>query len=183
MTKFESRARRRSISALLCALSGISLCCVFLLAQSPFAIKEENPAARLEESGTQSRLEIPYSGDRLVLFSDRQAIAGGSIYRATGNVLITFLDMIITCNEAEYDEETLRLSTRGKTGFRQSKISLTGSALELDSDSQTVTVHDASGYYYDTLGRSDREFFLTGGMVKKFKSDVFQIHWGTEKKD
>ena len=183
MTQMGYRIRRHLISVLLFALSGMVLCYMPVFAQSMSAIKAENPADGSEESRAQSRLEIPYGGNKLVLLSDRQAIVGESIYRATGNVLITFLDMVISCDEAEYDKETLRLSTRGKTSFRQPKISLTGSALELDTDSKTVTIRDASGYLYDTLGRSDREFFLTGGMVKRIESDMFQIHWGTEKKN
>jgi hypothetical protein len=134
-----------------------------------------------KEPRIQTRLEIPYGENKLVLVSDRRVRAGGTLYRAAGNVVITFLDMRITCNEAEYDAKTLRVSTRGQTGFRRERVSLTSSGVEFDPGTKTVTLRDASGYFYDTAGRSDREFFLTGGTVQSLQSDKLQIYWGAEK--
>ncbi|MBN2243860.1 MAG: hypothetical protein JW793_14335 [Acidobacteria bacterium] len=136
-----------------------------------------HPAESPEEPGTQIRVELYYGEDKLVLVSDRQERAGGTLYRAAGNVVITFLDMRVTCDEAEYDGFTLRVSTRGETGFRGKRVSLTSSGVEFDPDAKTVILHDVSGYFYETSGRSDREFFLTGGMVQSIKSDRFQIDW------
>jgi len=143
----------------------------------------EHPDVGSRDPKTRFRREILYGGNKLVLISDRQEKAGKTLYRATGNVAITYLDMIITCDEAEYDEETLRVSTSGSTWFRREKVSLTSSRVEFNPDTRTIILYDASGYFYDTLGRSDREFFLTGGMVQNFKAEKLQIYWGTKKKD
>jgi lipopolysaccharide assembly outer membrane protein LptD (OstA) len=167
--------KANSIAVLLCALSAPALDFAPAFAQSPLVIE---PAGSSPE---QVRMEIPFSGNKLVMVSDTQETSEENRYRAVGNVDITFLDMRITCNEAEYDRKTLQVSTRGKTRFRRPKISVTGSAVELDSDSKTVTIHNASGYFYDTEGRSDREFFLTGGMSQKIKAEELHIYWGGER--
>jgi hypothetical protein len=141
------------------------------------------PADSSKDSAAQYRKEILYNGDTLVLVSDRQEKAGATRYRATGNVVITFLDMIVTCEEVEYDMENFRLATRGKTEFRNSRSVLTGSGAEFDPDTQSVVLHDVSGYFYDPSGRSDREFFLTGGMSQHIRAEKVQIHWGAGRKD
>lgn len=125
-----------------------------------------------------SRLEISYSGDRLVIFSDALETAGNNLHRAKGNVTITFLDVVLTCEEAEYDEVTMRVSSGDPTRFRSRRVSLTSAGAVFDPAAQTVTLKDASGYYYETSGRSDREFFLTGGMSRNIKAEKLDIRWG-----
>jgi lipopolysaccharide assembly outer membrane protein LptD (OstA) len=158
------------------------LCCPTLNFAPAFA--QNRPDLESSNNGAeQIRTEIPLDGNKLIIVSDRQESLGEGRYRAAGNVAITFLDMTITCNEVEYSRKTLQISTKGETAFRQPRISLTGSAVELDSVTKTVTIHNASGYFYDTAGRSDREFFLTGGMSQKIKAEKLEIHWGSEKKE
>jgi hypothetical protein len=132
-------------------------------------------------AGAPVRTEILYGENSLVLASDRQEKVGGNSYRAAGNIVITFLDIVVTCEEAEYDGETRRVSTRGETRFRQARTSLISSGIEFDPGTQTITFHDVTGYFYDTSGRTDREFFLTGGLVQPVRADRLQINWGTMK--
>jgi lipopolysaccharide assembly outer membrane protein LptD (OstA) len=130
-----------------------------------------------------NRIEIPYGENKLVLVSDRQEKEGETLYLATGNVVITFLDMILTCDEAVYDANTRRVTTMGETWFRRKRVSLTGSSAVFDPDKQSTTLYEASGYFYDTEGRSEREFFLTGGMVEYIQVDKIQIDWNPGKID
>jgi hypothetical protein len=90
--------------------------------------------------------------------------------------------MVVTCEDAEYDEENLQLKTHGQTRFRQEKLSLVGSRAEFDFDTQSIIFHDASGYFYETSGLSDREFFLTGGLVEQIHTGQYQVNWGTANK-
>ena len=143
----------------------------------------ENRAGDINNSRTQVRTEIPCGKDKLVLLSDKQERAGDTRFRATGHVVITFLDMVIGCDEAEYDGKTLRVSSRGQIYFTKEKMSLVGSGAEFDFDSQTIIFYDASGYFYDTSGRTDREFFLTGGLSQIITGEKLQINWGATKKD
>jgi hypothetical protein len=143
----------------------------------------DQPSDSPKDSATQYRKEIHYNGDALVLVSDRQERVGTTRYRATGNVVITFLDMIVTCDEVEYDVEDLEVATKGKTEFRNKRAALTVSSAEFDPDTRSVILHDVSGYFYDTSGRSDREFFLTGGMAQNIRADKVQIHWGVREQD
>ena len=177
MTKMIFRTCRFAAVVCLYTLAGPALYFAPAFAQNALIMEPQGDTAK------QIRMEIPVRGNSLVIASDRQEAFEEGRYRAIGNVVITFLDMTITCSEAEYSQKTLRLSTIGKTGFRRPRISLTGSAVELDPESETVTIRDASGYFYDTAGRSDREFFLTGGMSRKIKAEKLQISWGAEKKD
>jgi len=137
----------------------------------------EHPADSPKDFKAPLRKVIPYGEQRIVLISDQQERVGRTLYRATGNVVITFLDMVLTCDEAEYDVGTLHVSTRGETWFRQKKVSLTSFGVEFDFERKAVILHDVSGYFYETSGRSDREFFLTGGMVQNIRADELQIHW------
>jgi hypothetical protein len=127
------------------------------------------------------RLEIPHGEDRIVLVSDQRDKIGDTLYRVTGNVTIALRDMVMTCDAAEYGEESLLLRTIGRTRFRQKKLSLVSSGAEFDFGTQSIIFHDASGYFYDTSGVSDREFFLTGGLVQPINAEKFQVYWGKAK--
>lgn len=137
----------------------------------------EHPSGYSEGPKVRLRKEISYGENKLILLSDQRERVGEKRYRVTGNVVISILDMVVTCNEAEYNEDTLRVSTLDETWFRQKGVSLTASSAVFDPGTQTVILHDASGYFYDTQGRSEREFFLTGGMVQHIKMERLQIHW------
>jgi hypothetical protein len=52
------------------------------------------------------RTEIPYRDGKLTLVSDFQERITKTRYRASGHVLITFKDILLTSEAAEYDEET-----------------------------------------------------------------------------
>lgn len=145
--------------------------------------RTDNPTVGSKESSAQIHRVIKSGELRIVLVSDQLEKLSETVLRATGNVTITVRDMVITCNEVEYDEAILKLKILGQTRFRRDKISLESSGAEFDFDTQSIIFHDASGYFYDTSGVSDREFFLTGGMVEPFNAEKFQIYWGTAVKD
>jgi len=132
---------------------------------------------------TKSRLEILYGRNELVLTSEVRQKTGKSLQRAKGNVTITFLDMVLTCEEAEYDENTGRVSTGNPTRFRSRTVSLTSAGASFDPVAQTVRLKAASGYFYETSGKSDREFFLAGGMSQKIEAEKLEIYWGTGKRE
>jgi hypothetical protein len=143
----------------------------------------ERAAAGSEAPEKQSLWEISYGGKKLVIFSDARERAGGHLQRAKGNVTLTFLDMVLTCEEVEYDEETLRVTTFNPTRFRSRRVSLISSGATFDPVAQTVTLKDASGYFYETSGKSDREYFLTGGMSRSIQAETLDIRWGSESRD
>ena len=138
----------------------------------------DQKAGSSENSASQYRKEIPYGGEKLTLVSDSQEKVGPTSYRASGNAVLTFLDMILTCDEIEYDTKNLRIATRGETEFRNKRAALSVSGAEFDFDTQSVILHDVSGYFYDPSGKSDRVFFLTGGMAQNIQAKKVEIHWG-----
>ena len=70
-----------------------------------------------EEPSGQVRTEIPYRDGTVVLISDFQERITRTRYRASGHVRITFQEMLITCDEAEYDEESREGSAKGDVRF------------------------------------------------------------------
>ena len=66
-------------------------------------------------SSTKIRREIPAGEDKLVLASDQMEDVSTTQFRASGNVVITLLDMTVTCDEAEYDAGTSRIITRASS--------------------------------------------------------------------
>ncbi len=115
----------------------------------------------------QVRTELPYRGGTVTLVSDFQERISKTRYRASGHVRITYQDIVLTCDEAEYDEETGAGFTRGPTHFSQNKQWLTCSRAEFNFANQTGKFFDASGY-------TDNEFFITGRTILKTGPDTYR---------
>jgi LPS-assembly protein len=147
---------------------------LFLPAQALAAQADGNQfvlQAQATPAGQRVRTEIPYKGGTVVLLSDFQERVTRTRYRARGHVEITYQDIVITCDEAEYDEETKEGLTRGQTRFSQRQQWLTCSHAEFDFNSQT-------GIFYDAKGFTDREFLIDGRTVLKTGPDTYRIQEG-----
>ncbi len=132
--------------------------------QDPLKLKTVPPAERV-------RTEIPYRDGTVVLVSDFQERTSKTRYRAQGSVEIAFQDIRITCDEAEYDEETQQGETHGQTRFSQNAQWLTCSRAEFDFGKQT-------GVFYDASGFTDREFLVRGSTVLKTGKDRYVVRDG-----
>lgn len=121
----------------------------------------------------QIRTEIPYQDmdGTVTLLSDSQERIGKSRFRARGNVAISFQDMLITGDEAEYDEETREGFISGHVRFSQKEQWLTCSRAEFNFGSQTGVFYNASGY-------TDREFWITGRTIRKTGRDTYRVDEG-----
>ncbi len=126
-----------------------------------FQMKPTAPAERV-------RTEIPYRDGTVILQSDFQERVSRTRYRARGHVEITYQDILITCEEAEYDEETRQGLTRGPTKFSQRQQWLTCSHADFDFTDQT-------GVFYDAQGFTDREFLIDGRTIQKTGPDTYRI--------
>jgi LPS-assembly protein len=89
-----------------------------------------------------------------------------------GHVLITFKDIVVTTDTAEYDEETREGFMTGETRFSQGSQWLVCSRAEFNFNAQTGTFYEASGY-------TDRQFLVTGRTVLKTGPDTYRILAGT----
>ncbi|NWG14551.1 MAG: LPS-assembly protein LptD [Acidobacteria bacterium] len=119
----------------------------------------------------QVRSEIPYRDGTVVLSSDFQERVTRTRYRASGNVRITFQDMLITCDEAEYDEATRDGWAKGDIRFSQGKQWFSCSRAEFNFETQTGTFYDASGF-------TDQEFLVRGRTVVKTGRDTYHVRSG-----
>ncbi len=150
---------RRMGSALRNAARVLILCPILSSAQQP----------PLEPG--RVRTEIPYRNDKVVLISDFQERVSKTRYRAAGNVRIAYLDILITCDELEYDEATGQGNARGNLHFSQRKQWLTCSHASFDFASQT-------GVFYDAEGFTDQEFLIRGKTIRKTGPDTYRIDSG-----
>jgi LPS-assembly protein len=136
----------------------------------PWSGRAQTPSQKLAQVYTV----IPYRDGEFVLISDSQSDGEGNIktrHSATGHVLMTFQDIRITCNHAEYDEVTRKGFTSGLTRFAQKQQWLTCSRAEFDLNNQTATFYDAMGY-------TDQGFFVQGKVVRKTGRDSYEVERG-----
>jgi LPS-assembly protein len=118
------------------------------------------------------RAEIPYKDGIVTLTSDESLQKIGTHFKATGHVRITFQDMVITCEGADYDEVTRQGTTSGPTRFTQKKAWLNCSRSEFDFGKQTAKFYDASGF-------TDEGFLVEGKTVVKTGRDTYHVENGT----
>ncbi|MBP1595296.1 MAG: Organic solvent tolerance protein OstA [Acidobacteria bacterium] len=147
--------------------------CIWLFAATNDAAGTGYPQSQTQNQPSgQVRTEISYPEGKVVLLSDSQERFGKSRHRATGHVLITYQDLVITCDGAEYDEATQEGVTTGPTRFSQGRQWLTCSRAEFDLGKQTATLHDATGF-------TDQEFLLMGQTVRKIGRDRYVVDRGS----
>ncbi|MFH1573467.1 MAG: LPS assembly protein LptD [Acidobacteriota bacterium] len=124
-----------------------------------------------QQAPQQVRTEIKYSEGVVVLTSDVQERTPPGRYSARGNVEITYRDIRITCDEAEFEERTREGSARGNLRFSQDRQWFTCSRAEFNLASQTGTFYDASGF-------TDQEFLIRGSTVVKKGPDTYSVQDG-----
>jgi len=124
-----------------------------------------------EVQGEQVRTVIPYREGAVTLVSDIQERITKTRYRAKGRVMITYQDILITGDVAEYDEETREGFIAGQTRFSEKEQWLSCSRAEFNFSSETGAFHDASGY-------TDRQFWLTGRTILKTGKYTYRVEEG-----
>jgi LPS-assembly protein len=124
-----------------------------------------------EEPSGQVRTEIPYRDGTVVLISDFQERITRTRYRASGHVRITFQEMLITCDEAEYDEESREGSAKGNVRFSHERQWFTCTRAEFNFSDQT-------GIFYEATGFTDQEFLVRGQTVLKTGKDTYRVERG-----
>ncbi len=128
----------------------------------------QSPAQDQAATASQRvRTQIPYNDGTVTLVSDFQERTTKTRYRASGHVEITFQDIVLTCEEAEYDEETREGFTRGPTRFSQNKQWLTCSRAEFNFT-------DKTGKFYDAEGYTDNQFLIRGRTILKTGADTYK---------
>jgi LPS-assembly protein len=120
----------------------------------------------------QARTEIPYRDGMVILHYDFLESITKTRYRIRGHVVITFRDMRITCEEAEYDEATREGTTTGPTRFSQNQQWFTCSRSEFNLAKQT-------GKFYDATGYTDQQYLVQGKTVLKTGRDTYVVAQGS----
>jgi len=90
----------------------------------------------------------------VTLLADSLTGSPNSLFLAKGRVVITFQDITVSGDEAQYNEKTRDGAISGHVRFSQQQQWLTCSRAEFNFATQT-------GVFYDASGFTDREFFRT----------------------
>jgi len=118
----------------------------------------------------QMRTEIPYRDGVVKLTSDTQEIIGER-YRARGNVRITYKDIVVTGDEAEYNKGTSESFISGHARFSQNDQWLACSRAEFNFSDMTGAFYDASGY-------TDKEFLVSARAIFKTGPETYRVEDG-----
>jgi LPS-assembly protein len=124
-----------------------------------------------EEPSGQVKTEIPYRDGTVILVSDFQERITRTRYRASGHVRINFQEMLITCDEAEYDEATREGSAKGNVRFSHERQCFSCTRAEFNFSDQTGVFHEATGF-------TDQEFLIRGQTVVKTGKDTYRVERG-----
>jgi LPS-assembly protein len=119
----------------------------------------------------QVRTEIPYRDGIVVLLSDSQRKLSKTRYRAEGHVRITYKDIVMTGEEAEYDEKTGEGFLKGQTRFTRKEEWLICSKAEFDFKNQT-------GIFYDASGHTDEQFSIQSAIIRKTGPETYKFEDG-----
>ena len=151
------------------------LFCIGLWLLAGHGVSASEQSAPQSETQTkskgQSSTEIPYRQGKVILTADSQETVGKKHF-ARGKVRIAYQDILITCDAAEYDEDTQEGSTTGPTRFSQGSQWLTCSRAEFNFQKQTAK-------FYDAAGRTDQEFLIQGRTVLKTGRDTYVVEQGS----
>jgi LPS-assembly protein len=150
----------------------ILVCAIFALLAARALCRE---SVELQDQGNQAadyvRTEILYEEGKVILLSDYQERITQTRYRAKGRVKMTYQDILLNCDEVEYDEASREGEATGNVRFSQGKQWFTCSRAEFSFASQTGTFYDASGF-------TDREIFIEGRTIFKTGRDTYRIQDG-----
>jgi len=126
----------------------------------------------------------PREGGIEILADAQQSIGRKSIYR--GNVEFRSGGIVVTADEAEYDDETGELEARGDVHYRN----LNGNE-DLFAEKVAYDVREETGTFYETHGTvssasqagariltTDNPFFIEGPLVTKAQN-TYRVHDGT----
>jgi LPS-assembly protein len=94
-----------------------------------------------------------------------------TVYVATGNVVITYQDMEIRCDGAQFDTDTGEGKTTGLTLFTQKQQWLRCAGAEFNLNQQT-------GIFYNATGFTDKAFQIQGQTVRKTGPDTYEVEKG-----
>jgi LPS-assembly protein len=140
---------------------------LFLCAAAGIVLSQD-----IAETGVQQvRHEFPYRDGIVTLRADSIEKSPQSRYRAKGKVLITYQDIAVSGDEAEYNEETRDGVLTGHIRFSQGPQWLTCSRADFNFFTQT-------GVFYAASGFTDREFFISGRTIIKTGKDTYRVESG-----
>jgi LPS-assembly protein len=146
------------IKRLLCGFLFAHVCFPYAAAQQPENIqkKVENPIGVAEEQNKalrqikQQQLSIvaqpgPVSSERVVIEAEKQE-SQGNIYIASGNVQVSYSDILIIADRVVYNEVTSDIVAEGNVFFEQQGQRISGERIELNAKTRRGTIFTSTTF-------------------------------------
>lgn len=140
------------------ALAIVCLCVPCIRAQDPTSTekKVENPIGKADEQRRAERLTVPpqvtivadiapEKAGEVVLESDRQE-GQGDVVILTGNVQVTYNDILVIADRATYNKVTADLIAEGNVFFQQQGQIMTGDRVEFNARTRRGTVYTPTAF-------------------------------------
>jgi LPS-assembly protein len=115
-------------------------------------------------------LLIPQQNE-VVISSDTQEVAG-AVRRVTGNVVVTYQDIRVEAEWAIWDESTNEVQAGDRVRFTRGAENLQGSRLQIDLDTNSGTLTDASGQ----LGAG---FYIAAAEARRREDGLYELRNAT----
>jgi len=113
---------------------------------------------------------LPYKGENIIIRSREQTSEKG-IFRALGNVVVTYKDMRFQADELEYDSTARFIKGHGNVLFKKG-------IQEIHCDHFEFDIVTKTGQFIQTRGIADNNFRLQAKKVEMVEPNVYVFHNG-----
>jgi LPS-assembly protein len=129
---------------------------------------QENPSGAATKQGPSAPMEFQSSDPTVDIQAEEQRRIGKHDFRATGNVEIHYLDMLLKADEVWGNNETQDVEGQGNVYFEQGQQKIWGERFKLNLKTKL-------GTFYQAKGRADPGFVFEAAEVEKIGDDRYRI--------
>ena len=140
------------------------------MSPSRLRAQEQNPTAAA--AAQQPPVVIPAPGnDEMTIQSETQTRIGKHDYRAKGEVVVRYQDMLLKADEVWGNDETHEVEGQGNVYFEQGNQKIWGERFKFNFVTKT-------GTFYRAKGRADPGFIFDAEEVEKLDEDRYRVRKG-----
>ena len=110
----------------------------------------------------RARAELPYQGGTIVIDADRLIKESANLWRAEGEVVVTFQDSVLKASRVTYNVLTEEATAEGNVEMTRGTQWLKARRAELNLQTDTGTLYEAEGYTDKELYIKAKKLIKTG---------------------
>src|SRR5947209_11771676 len=135
-------------------------CYVALMILAPLRLCAQEPA--------RATVEFPRPDGVVTIQADRIERVVKENWVASGNVQVTYKDLVVTTDRLEYDADTDDTRTPGSVRFAEGIHWVTANRME-------VNLRTQMGIFYGAEGFTDQDFYFKAKVVRKTGPGIYRI--------